>query len=124
MNKREREKFKKLLIKEKEKLLGELKHIIEDTQKSQKEASGDISSYTYHMADVATDSYDREFSLDIASNERKILREIDDALKRIDDGSYGICVGCGKNITKSRLKVIPHTNFCINCQESQESKKT
>jgi RNA polymerase-binding protein DksA len=124
MNKRERENFKKLLIKEKEKLLGELKHIIEDTQKSQKEASGDISSYTYHMADVATDSYDREFSLDIASNERKILREIDEALRRIDDGSYGICLSCGKKIAKSRLKVIPHTNFCINCQQSQESKKT
>ena len=66
--------FKKIVLKKKEEILNDLKHISDDTlRKSQKEASGDISGYTYHMADVATDNYDREFSLGLASGERKSL---------------------------------------------------
>ena len=83
-NKKELEYFKKLILKIKDKILDEIKHISEDTlKKSQKEAAGDISGYTYHMADVASDTYDREFSLGLVSNERESLYELDDALKKI-----------------------------------------
>ena len=68
-NKKELEYFRKLILKNKEKILDEIKRISEDTlKKSQKDAAGDISGYTYHMADVASDTYDREFSLGLASN--------------------------------------------------------
>ncbi|MFA5199517.1 MAG: TraR/DksA family transcriptional regulator, partial [Candidatus Omnitrophota bacterium] len=90
--KKELKEFRKIVQKRKEEILDDLKHIADDTlRKSQKEASGDISGYTYHMADVATDNYDREFSLGLASDERKSLYELDDAIKRIEEGTFGIC---------------------------------
>ena len=115
--------FKKIVLKKKEELLNDLKHISDDTlRKSQKEASGDISGYTYHMADVATDNYDREFSLGLASSERKSLYELDDALKRIEEGTFGICDGCKSSITKVRLKAVPSARLCIKCQQKREKK--
>lgn len=121
LNKKDLDAFKKLILKEKEEILEEIKHISEDTlKKSQKEASGDISGYTYHMADVATDSYDREFSLSLASNERKRLYELDDALRRIEDGTFGICEDCQKPIAKTRMKAVLQARFCVKCQEKQE----
>ncbi len=115
--------FKKLILKRKEDITEGIKHIAEDTLKnSQKEAAGDISGYTYHMADVATDNYDREFSLGLASSERDILYELDDALKRIEDGIYGVCESCKVSISKSRLKAVPYAHLCIKCQEKKERR--
>ncbi|MDD5108080.1 MAG: TraR/DksA family transcriptional regulator [Candidatus Omnitrophica bacterium] len=115
--------FKKIVLKRKEEVLDDLRHISDDTlRKSQKEASGDISGYTYHMADVATDNYDREFSLGLASNERKTIYELDDALKRIEDGTFGICDDCKGTITKIRLKAVPSARLCIKCQQKREKK--
>ena len=123
LNKKELNEFKKLVIKKKDAALDEIKHISEDTlKKSQKEASGDISGYTYHMADVATDTYDREFSLSLASNERTFIYELDDALKKIEDGTYGVCEDCKIPISKTRLKAVPYARLCIKCQEKKEKK--
>ena len=113
--------FKKLILKRKEWVIEELKHITEDTlKKSQKEASGDISGYTYHMADVATDTYDREFSLGIAAKERQVLYELDDALKKIEEGTFGICEDCKCIIAKNRLRAVPQARLCVRCQEKKE----
>lgn len=115
--------FKKVILKKKDEVLDDLKHITEDTlKKSQKEASGDMSGYTYHMADVATDNYDREFSLGLASNERKSLYELDDALKRIEDETFGFCDDCKGSIAKMRLKAVPSARLCIKCQEKREKR--
>ena len=123
LNKKELNEFKKLVVKKKDAALDEIKHISEDTlKKSQKEASGDISGYTYHMADVATDTYDREFSLGLASNERKFIYELDDALKKIEDGTFGFCEDCKTPISKTRLKAVPYARFCLKCQEKKEKK--
>lgn len=123
LNKKELLEFKKIVLKRKEETLEEIKHISEDTlKKSQKDASGDISGYTYHMADMATDTYDREFSLGLASNERKLLYELDDALKKIEDGTFGICEECKSLITKTRLKAVPYARLCVKCQEKREKK--
>lgn len=120
-NKKDLFDFKKLLLKRKEEILDGIKHISDDTlHKSQREAAGDISGYTYHMADVATDTYDREFSLGLASNERKVLYELDDALKKIEDGTFGICEDCRCLITKTRLKAVPYARLCVKCQEKRE----
>ena len=123
LNKKDLVYFKKLILERKEEIISEIKHISEDTlKKSQRDAAGDISGYTYHMADIATDTYDREFSMGIASNERKQVYDIDDALKRIEDGSYGICEDCKNFISKTRLKAIPHARMCLKCQEKREKK--
>jgi len=119
--KKELNEFKKIILKRKEEIDDEIKHISDDTlKKSQKEASGDISGYTYHMADVATDNYDREFSLGLASNDRQALYELNDALKRIEDGRFGICEDCQRLITKVRLKALPQARLCVKCQEKRE----
>ncbi|MDD4981035.1 MAG: TraR/DksA family transcriptional regulator [Candidatus Omnitrophica bacterium] len=121
--KKELEYFKDLILKIKDKSLDEIKHISEDTlKKSQKDAAGDISGYTYHMADVASDTYDREFSLGLASNEREALYELDDALKRIEEGRFGICEECKTPVTKIRLKAVPYARLCLKCQEKREKK--
>lgn len=123
LTKKELKDYKKVILKKKEEVLDDLKHIIEDTlKKSQKEASGDMSGYTYHMADVATDNYDREFSLGLASNERRSLYELDDALKRIEDETFGFCDDCKGSITKIRLKAMPSARLCIKCQEKREKR--
>ncbi|RKY31443.1 MAG: TraR/DksA family transcriptional regulator [Candidatus Omnitrophota bacterium] len=113
--------FQKLILKMKEEILDGIKHISEDIlKKSQKDAAGDISGYTYHMADVATDTYDREFSLGLASNDRKMMYELEDALKRIEEGTFGTCEDCKNTISKSRLKAVPYARLCVKCQEKKE----
>jgi len=115
--------FKKLILKKKEDIIDHIREISEETvKKSQKDASGDISSYTYHMADVATDNYDREFSMGRVSEDREFLFELDDALKRIEDGSFGICEDCGALVSKTRLKAVPSARLCIKCQEKKDKK--
>ena len=91
--------------------------------KSQREASGDLSGYSFHMADVATDMYDREFNLELASNERNVINKIDDALKRLQEKTYGFCTECEKSIPTARLNAIPYAKTCLKCQEKIESKK-
>ena len=127
LNKKEAQDFKKRILELKEEIIAEIKHIADDTlKKSQKEASGDISGYTYHMADVATDTYDREFSLGLASNGRELLYELDDALKKIDEGTFGICYGiceeCKAVIAKKRLAAVPYARLCVKCQLKKEKR--
>ena len=122
-NKKELAEFKKVILKKKEAILEGMQHISDDTlKKSQKDASGDISGYTYHMADVATDTYDREFSMGLASVDRGLLFELDDALKRTEEGTFGICEDCKSPISKNRLKAVPQARLCVKCQEKREKK--
>ncbi len=112
------------LVKEKAGILQELMRLKDGAlNKSLKDASGDLSGYSFHMADMATDLYDREFSLELAEGERERLYALDDAIKRIDEGSYGKCDLCGDSITKQRLKVMPQAEFCLKCQEKKERPK-
>jgi DnaK suppressor protein len=120
--KKELTEFKRLIMARRNEILDDLDDRDDTLKQTQKEASGDISGYTYHMADVATDNYDREFSLGIASNERQMLYELDDALKKIEDATYGQCEDCKGMITKTRLKAIPYTRHCLSCQQKREKK--
>lgn len=113
--------FKESLLKVKTKLMEQISNVEkENLRTSQKDASGDLSSYTLHMADVATDNYDREFSLSRASGEQGAVYGIDEALKRIADGDFGICLTCGCQIAKNRLKAVPYAKSCIKCQSDEE----
>lgn len=123
MLKKEAKQYRMSLLKLKERITEDIKHISEDAlKKSQKDASGDMSGYTLHLADVATDAYDREFSLGLASNDRDVLIQIDDALKRIEEGTYGSCEQCKKAIAKIRLKALPFARLCLKCQKDQEKE--
>ena len=115
--------YKTLLLEKREELVGDISHISEETlKKSQKDASGDISGYSFHMADVATDNYDREFSLGLASKERSILFEINHALTKLDEGGFGMCEVCKKPISKIRLKAVPYATLCLKCQQNREKR--
>ena len=99
-------------------------HIANDALKtSQRDSAGDLSAYSLHMADMATDNYDREFSLGLADNEQKILNRINEALEKIGDNKFGLCELCEKKISKVRLKAVPYAELCVPCQEKQEKKK-
>ncbi len=121
--KRNYDKIKKQLEEQRTKIAAGIDHITNDNLNlSQRDASGDLSGYTFHMADVATDNFDREFSLDIASNEQQLLNRIDEALQKIKDGTYGICENCDVNIGMERLKAVPYAKLCIKCKEEEEKK--
>ncbi len=123
--KKELKVYKEKLLKLRDEVSEEIKSLSEDVlMKTQAEASGDISSHSFHLADVASDNFERDFSLGLASNEMGVLREIDLALRKIEDGSYGICEGCGKPIPKRRLDVLPYVRFCTKCQENLEREQS
>ena len=124
MNERDLKSIRKALQVMRERIGAGLSAIEKDTlNQSQRDASGDLSGYSFHMADVATDNYDREFSLDRASNEQQALNAIDDALKKIEEGIYGLCEECGKKITIQRLKAVPYAAKCIQCKTKEEENK-
>ena len=123
MDKKNLDKFKKLLQATRAKIAGNLQHLEKDTlNTSQREAAGDLSGYSLHMADQATDNFDREFTLGLASTEQKVLNMVDVALRKIDDKGYGICETCKKAIPQKRLTAMPYTALCIKCQELEEKE--
>ncbi|OGX05490.1 MAG: hypothetical protein A3G87_09810 [Omnitrophica bacterium RIFCSPLOWO2_12_FULL_50_11] len=100
-----------------------LDHIERDNLKrSQRDAAGDLSGYSFHLADVATDNFDRELNLDLASSEQSLLNRVDGALQKLKDGTYGVCENCGKSIGLKRLKAVPYAELCIKCKEAEEKK--
>ena len=123
MDKKKLEQYQKLLLKLKEDFVYDINNIAQGPNGGADSESRDVSGHVQHMADVATDMYDREFNLGLASNEREILYKVDLALKKIKDKRYGICVECGKSITEARLKAIPYAETCLKCQEKIESQK-
>jgi len=123
MTKLELAKYKALLIKVRETINGDINHIAKENLKSQKESSGDLSGYSFHMADMASDSYDRELSLNIAGEEQEIIYEIDDALKRMEEGKFGLCMSCDKKIPQKRLNAVPYAKYCIQCKSKEEKNK-
>lgn len=103
----------KLLVKRRE-IVGDVNEIEgEALKKSRLDASGDLSSMPIHMADLGTDNYEQEFAIGLMDSERKLLNEIDDALRRIDKGNYGVCEGTGKPIAKARLEAKPWARYCV-----------
>lgn len=122
LSKEQLKQFRQLLITERAKLASEIRSLAQDAAKSPREASGDLSAYTVHMADMAADTYDRELSMNIVSSEQELLYQIDDALKRLDDGTFGVCQQCSQPITMSRLKAVPYASMCIACQRTKEQK--
>jgi DnaK suppressor protein len=85
-----------------------------------KDAKDEQPSYSEHMADAGTDSYDRDFALSMLSSDQNALYEIDEALKRIEAGTYGICELTGKPIPRSRLEAIPWARFSVEAERQLE----
>ena len=122
MNKRQLKHFEKRLIEERIKLLKELGYFEDKIfNNSQRDAAGDLSAYSVHMADQASDAEEREKAYHMASAEGRLLYHIDEALARVREGTYGVCCSCGKPIGKPRLEVVPHARLCIECKKAEEN---
>ncbi len=98
-------------------------HSEETLKRSSKDDSGDLSSYGQHMADAGTDTFDRDFALSLVSSEQEALTEIDAAIKRIHDGSYGVCEITQKPIAKERLLAVPFTRYSAEAQKDLEKNR-
>lgn len=115
-------KMRELLLVYKERVGGNFKNLRQShLGSSQRDATGDLSGYTLHMADLATDTYDREFALTVASSEGDIIYLIDQALDRIEDKTYGLCETCGSSIKLTRLKAVPWAKLCLKCKKAEET---
>jgi DnaK suppressor protein len=116
-------KYEQLLLAKRAKLVQEIEELKEDSASTIKDAAGDLSSYSYHMADLGTDAQEREKRFQLASKSGRLIYHIDEALRRIKEGSFGICQQCGKDISRARLEAVPHARMCIQCKEKEEQQK-
>jgi len=113
--------FKKILLALRAKLVGKVDYMQEEAlKKSRQDASGDLSNVPIHMADVGTDNYERELMIELIQSGEASVRSIDDALEKIEEGTFGICESCEKKINKERLKAVPYARLCVNCQRKEE----
>ncbi|HUU17452.1 MAG TPA: TraR/DksA C4-type zinc finger protein [Sedimentisphaerales bacterium] len=105
-------KFKALLL---EKLKEILDNVVFMEEETLRRPRTDLSNMPIHMADVGTDNYEMENILGLMDSERKLLAEIEDALARIENGTYGICEGNNEPIPRERLRAIPWARYCVTC---------
>ena len=99
------------------------RHSEETLKRSAKDDAGDLSAYGQHMADAGTDTFDRDFALSMVASEQEALSEIDAAIKRIHDGTYGICEITQKPIAKERLLAVPFTRHSAEAQKDLERNR-
>lgn len=122
---KEIEFFRQLLLNTRDRMVDDISFLVGDNlNRSARDAAGDLSHYSIHMADQGTDNFDREFALNLASSDQDLLYEIDEALVRIENQTYGMCEMTGQPIEKERLKVIPQTRYCVAAQSEMERGKT
>jgi len=113
--------FRELLLAKRGEILGDVSTLHnEAVTKDRQDATSDMSSMPIHMADLGTDNYELEFTLGLIEGERAILREIDEALERIRQGTYGVCLATGRPIGKARLKAKPWAKYCYEYTLAQE----
>lgn len=107
LNKKDFQAFRELLLEHRMEIVGD----VQSMEEARNVSAGDLSHMPLHMADVGSDNYDQEFTIGIMESERKILREIDEALARMDRGIYGVCLETGQAIDRNRLEAVPWTKY-------------
>lgn len=115
--------YRTLLIDRKRELSGNVDQLEHEALKtSRQDASGDLSTMPIHMADLASDNFEQEFTLGLIEGEQDELRAIDEALTRIEEGTYGLCETCSKVIPAERLRIVPYARLCITCKTKEEAE--
>jgi len=121
MTKKQLEHFRTKLEKEKNRVLEEMTDLQQGSLKTSiSDASGENSRYSYHLGDVASLSYGREFSMGLSERQQKYLEQIDEALGRIEEGTYGICKVTGEPISIERLEEVPVAKYSVKGKEQLE----
>lgn len=119
--KRELQKFRDILLRKRAELIGDVSTMENEALRSE---SGGTSHLPQHMAEQGSDTYDQAISLDLAAADRQLIREIDDALRRISDGTYGICELTGRPIRPDRLEELPWARYSIDAARELERRKS
>lgn len=120
MDSKTKTKVKKQLADERDRLAEELAELEREAFSESQSASSGENNYRDHMADSATETFERERDLTLTENLRKLLGETEAALARVDEGTYGVCASCGESIPKERLKAHPSAVYCVECKRQQE----
>ncbi len=125
MNKKQRTHLEERLIEERDRVMKELGHYSESFSATLQASDGDLSSYSFHMADQGTDAMEREKQFLMASKEGRYLWHVNQALRRLyaDPNTFGKCQTCRRNINLERLDALPHARLCITCKEQEEDEQ-
>lgn len=112
--------FRAILLHRQRILRGDVGTMESESLKKNQDGVGDTSSVPLHLADLGSDAFEQEMTLGIMETESDELEEIEEALSRIQDRSFGLCENCSKAIPKARLKAIPYARYCIPCKKKEE----
>ena len=121
MTESDREDFRRQLLALAARLKGDVSDLSKEALRvAGGEASGNLSNVPFHTADLATDNFEQEMSTSLLENQDQILLDIAAAMRRLENGTYGQCELCGKEVPKQRLRAAPYTPYCIDCARQQE----
>jgi RNA polymerase-binding transcription factor DksA len=120
LSRREVEEIRTVLIERKRKIAGTLGRLSGEAIQNNPKDLGEISSLPQHLADLGTETSEQDKDLGLAERASEEIAEIDEALERLKDGSYGICDGCEGRIAKERLEALPHASLCMACKVKEE----
>ena len=121
-NKTTLKKFQILLMDERNRIAEDLDYQKSELNKTLTEGAGELSSATYHMADVGTDMAEREKTSLFAHRQAKYLSDVDEALDRVEEETYGVCIICGDLIEEGRLEAAPIAKYHVSCKETQNQR--
>jgi RNA polymerase-binding protein DksA len=116
------DRFRDALLEERRRVEAALQNLHDENPGSLTDESGEETAFDNHLADTATETYDRELDYTLEENAERVLAEIDGALRRIEDGTYGTCTNCGGRIPEERLEALPWATLCIDDQRERERR--
>ena len=116
------DRYREALVAERKRVEDAIAYLHKEAPSSIEDDSEEIIGSDNHMADQAAPTLDRELDYTLEENSEHVLADIDAALKRIEDGTYGTCTNCGKEIPEERLEARPWATLCIDCQRERERR--
>ena len=120
LNAKQLREFKTTLLNKRDELTGDVERLTAEALKGNGQDRGDQSTMPIHMADLGSDTWEQDFTIGLIANEQNIVREIDDALERIADKTYGMCLATDKEISLARLYAKPWAKYCIEYERARE----
>jgi RNA polymerase-binding protein DksA len=114
--------FRELLEEERRRVIAAIENIHAEHPGSMSDETGEDAVFDNHLADTATETYDRELDYTLEENSEHVRADIEAALKRIEEGTYGICTNCRTQIPPERLEALPWATLCIGCQRVREGR--
>ncbi|MFQ5653172.1 MAG: TraR/DksA family transcriptional regulator [Planctomycetota bacterium] len=121
LTKKELESYRGLLMQKRNFVTGNMVNLEDEVRSNNGAGPGGRDAASGDEADLGAETFEQDFALSLLENEVNVVQKIDEALERLDKGDFGICRSCRKQIVRARLKAIPWTSFCIECQRKEEA---